>query len=199
MRGKNEERARRAPSRTMLRRTLFLLSVCGIAAFAVLAARLYKLQIVDHERYESAAIEQQLRGTAISAARGTIYDRDGRILAMSASVDTIYLSPAEIERYGEDAEAIAAGLAEILELDYETVYAKTQNTSSWYEVVARKVEPEVAARVREFKGEGGIRDSATTARSPERPAMPCARPRPRGPTCSTRTLRTMWTPRTGRA
>lgn len=155
MRGKNEERARRAPSRTMLRRTLFLLSVCGIAAFAVLAARLYKLQIVDHERYESAAIEQQLRGTAISAARGTIYDRDGRILAMSASVDTIYLSPAEIERYGEDAEAIAAGLAEILELDYETVYAKTQNTSSWYEVVARKVEPEVAARVREFKGEGG--------------------------------------------
>lgn len=155
MRGKNEERARRAPSRTMLRRTLFLLSVCGIAAFAVLAARLYKLQIVDHERYESAAIEQQLRGTAISAARGTIYDRDGRILAMSASVDTIYLSPAEIERYGEDAEAIAAGLAEILELDYETVYAKTQNTSSWYEVVARKVEPEVAARVREFKDEGG--------------------------------------------
>ncbi len=155
MRGKNEERARRAPSRTMLRRTLFLLSVCGIAAFAVLAARLYKLQIVDHERYESAAIEQQLRGTAISAARGTIYDRDGRILAMSASVDTIYLSPAEIERYGEDAEAIAAGLAEILELDYEMVYAKTQNTSSWYEVVARKVEPEVAARVREFKDEGG--------------------------------------------
>lgn len=155
MRGNNQERERRAPSRTMLRRTLFLLSVCGIAAFAVLAARLYKLQIIDHERYESAAIEQQVRGTSISAARGTIYDRDGRILAMSASVDTIYLSPAEISRYGEDAEAIASGLADILDLDYEVIYKKTQNTSSWYEVVARKVEPEVAAEVREFKDEGG--------------------------------------------
>ena len=73
---KNSERARRAPSRTMLRRTLFLLSVCGIAAFAVLILRLGKLQIVDHERYEQAAVEQQLRGAPISAARGTIYDRD---------------------------------------------------------------------------------------------------------------------------
>ena len=68
---KNSERARRAPSRTMLRRTLFLLSVCGIAAFAVLILRLGKLQIVDHERYEQAAVEQQLRGAPISAARGT--------------------------------------------------------------------------------------------------------------------------------
>ena len=145
---KNSERARRAPSRTMLRRTLFLLSVCGIAAFAVLVLRLGKLQIVDHERYEQAAVEQQLRGAPISAARGTIYDRDGRILAMSASVDTIYLSPAEIAQAGEDPEAIADGLAEILGVDRERILQRAQNTSSWYEVVARKVEPEVAEQVR---------------------------------------------------
>lgn len=74
---KNSGRARSAPSRTMLRRTLFLLSVCGIAAFAVLILRLGQLQIVDHEKYERAAVEQQLRGAPISAERGTIYDRDG--------------------------------------------------------------------------------------------------------------------------
>lgn len=152
---KNSERARRAPSRTMLRRTLFLLSVCGIAAFAVLILRLGKLQIVDHERYEQAAVEQQLRGAPISAARGTIYDRDGRILAMSASVDTIYLSPAEIAQAGEGPEAIADGLAEILGVDRERILQRAQNTSSWYEVVARKVEPEVAEQVRLFKEEGG--------------------------------------------
>ena len=144
-----------APNRMMLRRTLFLLSVCGAAAFVVLAARLYQLQIVRHDELESRAIAQQVRETTVSAPRGTIYDCNGEVLAMSAGVDTIYLSPAEIEQYGEDAEAIAEGLSDILGLDYETVYAKTQNSGSWYEVVARKVEEDVATQVREFKEEGG--------------------------------------------
>lgn len=144
-----------APNRMMLRRTLFLLSVCGAAAFVVLAARLYYLQIVRHDELEARAIAQQVRETTVSAPRGTIYDAKGEVLAMSAGVDTIYLSPAEIAQNNEDAGAIAAGLAEILGLDYDAVYAKTQNTRSWYEVVARKVEEDVATAVREFKDEGG--------------------------------------------
>ena len=144
-----------APNRMMLRRTLFLLSVCGAAAFVVLAARLYYLQIVRHDELEARAIAQQVRETTVSAPRGTIYDTKGEVLAMSAGVDTIYLSPAEIAQNNEDAGAIAAGLAEILGLDYDAVYAKTQNTRSWYEVVARKVEEDVATAVREFKEEGG--------------------------------------------
>lgn len=144
-----------APNRMMLRRTLFLLSVCGAAAFVVLAARLYYLQIVRHDELEARAIAQQVRETTVSAPRGTIYDAKGEVFAMSAGVDTIYLSPAEIAQNNEDAGAIAAGLAEILGLDYDAVYAKTQNTRSWYEVVARKVEEDVATAVREFKEEGG--------------------------------------------
>ena len=53
----------------MLRRTLFLLSVCGIAAFIVLAAKLYDIHIVHHDEYEAAAIAQQVRETTVSAAR----------------------------------------------------------------------------------------------------------------------------------
>lgn len=156
-----------APNSMMLRRTLFLLSVCGVAAFIVLAARLYQLQIVRHDELEERAIAQQVRETTVSAPRGTIYDCNGQVLAVSAGVDTVYLSPAEIEMYNEDAEAIAQGLADILGLDYEDVYEKTQNTGSWYEVVARKVEPDVAALVREFKEEGdynGVKIEADTKR-----------------------------------
>ncbi len=153
--GANGRRTGGGPNRMMLRRTLFLLSVCGIAAFIVLAAKLYDIQIVHHDEYEAAAIAQQVRETTVSAARGTLYDRNGRILAISAGVDTIYISPAEIERGREDAEAIAKGLSEILGVDYETILKRAQNTKSWYEVVARKVEPEVSEKVREFKAEGG--------------------------------------------
>ena len=153
--GANGRRTGGGPNRMMLRRTLFLLSVCGIAAFIVLAAKLYDIQIVHHDEYEAAAIAQQVRETTVSAARGMLYDRNGRILAISAGVDTIYISPAEIERGHEDAEAIAKGLSEMLGVDYETILKRAQNTKSWYEVVARKVEPEVSEKVREFKAEGG--------------------------------------------
>ena len=139
----------------MLRRTLFLMSVCGIAAFLALGARLCQIQIFQHDEYEAAAIAQQVRETTVSAARGTIYDRNGAILAISAGVDTVYISPAEIERNNEDKEAIARGLAEILDADYETILKKAGNTKSWYEVVARKVEAEAAELVRKFKAEGG--------------------------------------------
>lgn len=45
-------------SRQMLRRGAALAAIFGIGVFALLLARLYQLQIVDHEQYESMAIRQ---------------------------------------------------------------------------------------------------------------------------------------------
>ena len=145
------------PGRQMLRRCAVLSVLFGIATFAVLLARLYKLQIIDHEKYEAMAIEQQLRTTPSSTSRGVIYDSNMNVLAISASVDNVYLSPAEIENYGEDRELIARGLSEILELDYNDIYEKTGRTGSWYVTVARKIENDKAEAVRKFKAEHGIR------------------------------------------
>ena len=151
----------------MLRRTLLLLMVCGIVAFIVLAARLVKIQIIDHDRYESLAISQQVRGTTLTAERGTIYDRNGQILAMSASVETIYISPAEIKLYEEDVELIAANLSRILGVDYDSVIEKASDTTSWYKTIALKVEQELADQVRAFKNEydlKGVKIEADTKR-----------------------------------
>lgn len=153
---KRKSKEPKSPNRMMLRRTLFLLIVCGIVAFIVLGVRLYIIQIVHHDEYEAAAMEQQLRETTVSAKRGTIYDRNMNILAMSASTSNIYISPAEIEMYDEDAELIASTLAEILDLEYDDIYELTQNTSSWYTTVARKVDDDIAEQVRAFKEEYGL-------------------------------------------
>ena len=146
-----------APGIGMLRRTLFLMAVCGIAAFVLLLGRLYKLQITEHEKYESLAISQQLREASASPERGTIYDRNGYPLALSASVDNVFLSPVEIEMYGEDKELIADGLSGILGIDRNEILEKASRTGSWYVTVARKVERDTAQRVREFKNEHGLR------------------------------------------
>jgi len=93
----------------------------------LLLARLVKLQILDHDMYEEMAIEQQLRTVPSSISRGVIYDTNMNILAVSASVDNVYLSPAEIEMYGEDRELIARGLSEILDISYDEIYAKIRS------------------------------------------------------------------------
>lgn len=157
MSGKTGERpAGQGPNKMMLSRTLFLMAACGIVAFLVLAAKLYEIQIIHHDEYESAAISQQLRETKVSAARGAIYDSTGKILAMSASVDTVYISPAEIVKYGEDPGIIAAGLSEILGVDREKILEMAKDSSSWYKTVARKVEEDVAEQVRQFKADNDL-------------------------------------------
>ena len=138
------------PNRMMLRRTLFLLIVCGIVAFIVLGARLYKLQIADHDLYESEAITQQVRSATITASRGTIYDRNGKILAMSASTQNVFISPAEIVNNKEDPVLIAKGLAEILGVEYADVMEKTTHTSSYYQMIAQRVEQDKSDEIRAF-------------------------------------------------
>ena len=141
----------RPPNRKMLSRTVVLLVLCGVAAFGALIVQLYRIQIKKHELYESAAITQQVRATALNSGRGTIYDRNGKILAMSATVDTIYISPAEIVMYKEDPVFISQNLAELLDVDYAKIMEMTADTASWYKTVARKVDEETSRAVREFK------------------------------------------------
>ena len=140
-----------APNRTMLRRALFLLTVCGIVAFSVLICQLFRLQILRHDQLESAALRQQLRRTELPAGRGAIYDRNGTVLAMSATTYTVYLSPAEIAMNGEDAGLIAGGLSELLGADRDKLLSMAADRRTWYKTVARQLDAETAARVREFK------------------------------------------------
>ena len=147
----------RPPNQRMLRRTLFLLAVCGIAAFLVLIGKLFDIQILHHKQYESAAIDQQVRETTLDSGRGTIYDRNMNILAMSATADTIYISPAEIVMYDEDPVLIAQNLSRILDVDYGRIMEMTQDSKSWYKTVARRVEQDLSDQVREFKNEYNLK------------------------------------------
>lgn len=137
-------------NKTSTRRMLFLFAVVALLAVPTLLYSLYKIQIRDAAEYQEMAIEQQTRDMLVSPVRGTIYDRNMVPLAMSATVYTIVISPAEI---GSDAEAeyIAQGLSEILDMDYDKILKRTQNKKSYYEIVARKVDKTVSDAVREFK------------------------------------------------
>lgn len=145
------------PNKTILRRTLVLMTVCGIAAFIVLAVKLYDIQITNHELYAEKALENQTRETVVTASRGTIYDANGRVLAMSASVETVFISPYETNQYDEDKDLIAAGLSDILGVSRDTILKKMENTASWYETIKRKIESDLSEKVRLFIKENNLK------------------------------------------
>ena len=71
---------------SILRRTLLLMTVCGIMMFGPLVWKLYDIAILHHDEYQKRASDQQTLDFSISAQRGNIYDRNGNVLAMSATV-----------------------------------------------------------------------------------------------------------------
>ncbi|MCL2125290.1 MAG: penicillin-binding transpeptidase domain-containing protein [Oscillospiraceae bacterium] len=131
-------------------RILFLLAVCGVAVFIVLAVRLYRLQITENSYYESRALQSQLSRTTLTASRGTIYDTNGKILAMSAAVENVFISPYEIDRDGFSISFIADALSDMLDVPREPIITMAAKTSSQYQIVKRYVESDEADAVREF-------------------------------------------------
>lgn len=116
-----------------------------------------KINIVDGEKLRTGAIEQQTRDYQVSSPRGTIYDRNGKALAISSSAETISVSPAQIaekvKKNQYNVDDIALKLAEILELDAEDLKKKLtkKNSDGVYLAdveIASKVEPEIADEVR---------------------------------------------------
>ena len=81
--------------------------------------------------FRSKAKAQQQGSSIVTASRGDIYDRNGKVLAESATVNTLICNPKDIEADG-DSEVIAARLAPVLNMDQKTkllkIITKIQDT-----------------------------------------------------------------------
>ncbi|MBE6788951.1 MAG: PASTA domain-containing protein [Ruminococcaceae bacterium] len=142
------------PTVLMKRRINILLVFVIMLGFILMTGRLFFLQVAGGDDYREKATAQQLRDSTIAAKRGTIYDCNMNILAQSATVWTAYLSPVYIND-DEEANLIADKLSEILDVDRETVYKKTQK-NTYYEYIKRKIEKDKADEIRTFCSENEI-------------------------------------------
>lgn len=104
---RNTEFYARQATRTVRRRTFWLMLVLGILAFLVLFFKLYDLQIIQHKQMQTRALDQQTSQTVVSAFRGTIYDRNGSQLAVSVSAEDVVMSPFHMKKQrDEEAERL---------------------------------------------------------------------------------------------
>lgn len=148
------------------KRIMLLLCIVVMIFFALLV-RVAWLQIVRGEWLSSAAREQQTSDNIISPERGLIYDRNMKVLANNLSVETISITPKNVrDNSKQTPEQIAAKLAEILELDKDSVLNKI-NKKSNFEYIKKKVEKDQADAVRAYIEEyqlDGIRFAEDTKR-----------------------------------
>ena len=91
--------------------------------FLLLFCRLTFLQILNSNNLQSLAMMQWTRGLSISSKRGTIYDRNGIVLAESVTSYNVYVRPASIKNINE----VCVVLSDILNLDYDYIKIKCQN------------------------------------------------------------------------
>jgi len=125
-----------------------VLAVLILVGFGVLIGRLYRLQITDGAKYQTLALKQQLRPTEITAQRGVIYDRNRKMLAASARVWTVTISPAEMQE--GQLEPIADFLSDLLGVDREKIVERGQKKNSYYEIIKQKIEQDTADQITQF-------------------------------------------------
>ncbi|MCX7747682.1 MAG: penicillin-binding transpeptidase domain-containing protein [Clostridia bacterium] len=133
---------------TTKKRLLFMLFFLT-ALVIVLAARITWIQMINGAWYQQKVFLRQSAGTEISAKRGTIFDRNGKELAVSTVVQSILADPAEVKKSKKDVDFIAEGLAQILSLDKQELVKKLNNKSR-YEKVKMKVDKDLVDKVLEW-------------------------------------------------
>ena len=160
--------------RAIFRRTIFLMLVCGVLMFVPLAWKLWDIAIVHHDEYQKMAAQQQTLDFSISASRGNIYDRNGNVMAMSATVYKLILSPLDLvksvpnkDENGKPLEEevysarVAARQDQMVEelmalaptLDRERVVKQVHNTKSAYWEIRTNIEEEEAESLRSYIAE----------------------------------------------
>ncbi len=137
------------PTRAIKKR-MKLITLFFLVGVLVLLVRLAWIQFVRGEEYSRMAAEQQTRDSVISAKRGSIYDRNLKILAQSASAERVTLNPQEIEK-SKNEEEVVSTLVKILGVDEQNVRKQISRTDRQSVVIAKQVEKSVADLIRNEK------------------------------------------------
>ena len=128
---------------------LYLLASFFVLWGVGICARLIYLQIFSYGSFEQRAQHQQQRTEEVSPRRGVIYDRQGRELAMSINVDSVFAVPPEMPNPASTISLVAR----ITKQDPRELLARCEaaKTFCW---LARKPDPEISARIRSLNLRG---------------------------------------------
>jgi len=122
---------------------LVMVGVALLLAWVGVGYRLVVVQGTRAEEYAARGLGQRLHTETLAADRGTIFDADGRELALTVDSVTVYANPREVA----DPAVEARYLASLTGQDPDTVEELLSSDGSFV-YIARQLEPAAAERVR---------------------------------------------------
>ena len=128
----------------VIRRRLALLMAVFFALFLVLCARLFQLQILEAQSLQMRAQAQWTSESTIQPTRGRILDRNGAVLAQSATAYTLSVSPRQVKDPGR----MARLLAPVLDVREETLVQRASDTSKGGVTLKRQLSRDVAQEIK---------------------------------------------------
>lgn len=128
-------------------RRLLIAAGLGVAWMLLIGARLYHLQVLRYDHYTHRAGRQQQRVVMLDPPRGTIYDAQGRELAVSLQVDSAYAVPSEIADPEKTARLIAQVVPDLDARKLERLLAQDRE----FVWVARKLDPPLSLKLRSLE------------------------------------------------
>lgn len=120
-----------------------------ILSLSVLVLRLLYIQVFKHDFYKKIADEQHTVSLEIAPKRGTIFDRNMRVLAINLHSDSVFANPRVIK----DKRRTASAVSRVLGMSEGAVYEKLSKDKAFV-WVKRKVPAEASARLKALKLEG---------------------------------------------
>jgi len=139
----------RAKDKKWVRIRIYVTGVFFVLVLCVIFLRAYQLQIIEGKRLSSLAREDYTGSLVLTPQRGTILDRNGKELAISIDVSSVYAYPKAIKNKAKTASL----LAKTLGLDRRQVLERLRSARS-FAWVKRKVTPEEIRKVGELKLSG---------------------------------------------
>ena len=132
-----------------MKKRIYIMTVCVLAVMVGLVMRTAYWQTVRSDEMKEKVKSQQQSIAVVSASRGKIYDRNGKVLAESASANNLVCNPKNLEK-NENLSYVATSLANIIDMDYDDVYKALTRTNYQYSIIKKKLSADESEQVGEL-------------------------------------------------
>lgn len=134
------------------------IAVCAVLGLVIVSVSLGRTIFLHGAEYSKAAYKNQVKNKIISPSRGTIFDTNGEILAMSVSVSTISINPGMVKYSNKKDvpdDVLIDAFCKYFSLSQEDSEKKVKSKSS-VSIIAKKVEKEISDEFKKWVDENKI-------------------------------------------
>ncbi len=126
--------------------------LCVVLLFILIIGRIFYIQVFEYNKLNKLADSLWQRNLPITADRGRILDRNGKVLADNITTVTLYAVPNQIV----DKEETARKLSEILEVSYDAIYKHITKRTSLEKInpEGRQLSSDIADKINDLNIDG---------------------------------------------